>query len=151
PVEVVAVTPLNEDSVAMAHEPIAIKKLIPIELSIYFDFDKFEIRPDAIARLDSVVRYMQASSKMTIVIDGHTDNVGTPEYNMVLSDKRDNAVIKYLYAKGVNPKRVLAKGYGLTKMVNRCGPGVICSDAEAQLNRRVEFHFTIEKTIIIEQ
>ncbi|MEO8760478.1 MAG: hypothetical protein ABI388_04900 [Bacteroidia bacterium] len=50
----------------------------------------------------------------------------------------------------INPKRVLAKGYCLTKMANCCGPVVICYYAEAQLNRRVEFHFTIEKTIIIE-
>ncbi len=151
PVEVLAVTPLNEDSVIMAHEPIAIKKLIPIELRIYFDFDKSNIRQDAINRLDSVVNYMKASPKMTIVIDGHTDNIGTPEYNLVLSNHRDNAVIDYLHAKGINPKRISATGYGMSKMVNRCGPGVKCSDEEEQLNRRVEFHFSIEKTIIQNQ
>lgn len=147
PVERVAKQDADTSKAQVAEEAPAIKKLIPIELRIYFDFDKFNIRQDAIDRLDSVANYMKASPKMTIVIDGHTDNKGTPEYNLVLSNERDNAVIKYLHSKGIDPRRISAKGYGMTQMVNRCGPGVVCSDEEEQLNRRVEFHFTIEKII----
>ena len=151
PVEVLAsVTPAVLDTVIAAKENDTIKKSIPFELRIYFDFDKSDIRADAIKRLDSVVSYMKALPEIKLVLGGHCDNKGTPEYNMILSKHRDDAVVNYLKAKGINSKRIAATGYGLTQMVNRCLPGVECSDAEEQLNRRVEFYFegnNIEKHI----
>jgi outer membrane protein OmpA-like peptidoglycan-associated protein len=147
PIEVLATkTPETADTVIAAIVPQTVKKSVPFELRVYFDFDKFNIRADAVNRLDSVVSYMKASPEMKLVIGGHCDNKGTPEYNMILSNHRDDAVVKYLKAKGINSKRIVATGYGLTQMVNRCLPGVECSDVEEQLNRRVEFYFEEDTT-----
>jgi outer membrane protein OmpA-like peptidoglycan-associated protein len=150
PVKVLAVAPAAADTVVTTTTTSvttsAAKSIAPMDTRIYFDFNKTNIRPDAIARLDSVVNYMNEAPAMTLAIGGHCDNIGTPAYNMTLSTYRDDAVIRYLHAKGINPKRIHAKGYGLTQMVNRCLPGVVCSDAEEQLNRRVEFSFEGDKT-----
>ncbi len=112
---------------------------------IYFDFDKSNLRREAIARLDSLVNYMKQYPKMKLVIGGHCDNHGTAEYNMVLSNQRDASAVRYLTTKGIKASRIVATGYGLTQMVNRCVQGTECSDAENQLNRRVEFHFELPK------
>jgi outer membrane protein OmpA-like peptidoglycan-associated protein/tetratricopeptide (TPR) repeat protein len=111
------------------------------EKIIYFDFDKSLIRKDAITYLDSVVSYMKRSPEMKLVLGGHCDRKGTDEYNMNLSNRRDDATVQYLLKKGIKKNRIVAKGYGATQMVNRCAKGVECSDAEDQMNRRVEFHF----------
>ncbi|MFT3769140.1 MAG: OmpA family protein [Minicystis sp.] len=70
-------------------------------------------------------------------IEGHTDNQGTPEYNQRLSDDRANAVLAYLVKKGIDPHRLTAKGYGLTKP-----RATNDTDEGRQKNRRVEFHIT---------
>jgi peptidoglycan-associated lipoprotein len=112
---------------------------------IYFDYDKSNIRPDAISRLDSIVAYLKEFPDMNLVMGGHCDNHGTPEYNIALSNQRDASTVHYLISKGIKANRMVAKGYGLTQMVNRCEVGVICNDAEQQLNRRVEFYFSGKK------
>jgi outer membrane protein OmpA-like peptidoglycan-associated protein/tetratricopeptide (TPR) repeat protein len=134
----------NEDTLVEAQAFVA-KKAGAGERNIYFDFDKYVIRPDAVPYLDSVVTFMKASPAVRLRLGGHCDNAGSPAYNMVLSNERDNAVIGYLSGKGISRRRIQAKGYGLTQMVNRCVPGVICSEEEQQANRRVTFSFDMDK------
>lgn len=113
----------------------------PTEKRIYFDLDKANIRPDAIATLDQVINYMNSTPKIKLILSGHCDSRGTPDHNIVLSNQRNESVIQYLNKKGIESKRIVATGYGLTRLANHCEKGVQCTEAEGQANRRVEFQF----------
>lgn len=76
---------------------------------------------------------------VSIEIMSHTDSRGNDSYNMSLSQQRANSVVNYLVSKGISRSRLTAKGYGETRLVNRCSNGVDCSDTEHQRNRRTEF------------
>jgi outer membrane protein OmpA-like peptidoglycan-associated protein len=110
---------------------------------IYFDFDKSNIRPDAKIELDKIVKIMNDNPTLEIEYGSHTDCRGTAAYNMALSDRRAKASAAYIKARITNPKRIHGKGYGETKLVNRCEcEGDIVSDCTAQehqANRRTEF------------
>ena len=69
----------------------------------------------------------------------HTDSRGNDDYNMSLSQQRANSVVNYLVGKGISRSRLVAKGYGETRLVNRCANGVECSEADHKKNRRTEF------------
>jgi outer membrane protein OmpA-like peptidoglycan-associated protein len=80
-----------------------------------------------------------------VILSGHTDSHGKNDYNFFLSDKRNNSVIFFLMEQGIDRKRISAKGYGFTRLVNRCKKGVKCSDDEDQMNRRVEIQIAPTK------
>jgi len=107
--------------------------------NIYYDFDKWDLRNEAILELDRLVWLFNDNPSLIIEISSHTDSRGSDEYNMKLSQKRANAVVEYLIDRGVNPKMMIAKGYGESKLVNKCANGVVCSEKEHQENRRSEF------------
>ena len=121
--------------------PVVTEVLPPTDIRIYFDFDKADIRADAIIHLDSVINYMNGSKDLELLIGGHCDSRGTSEYNMNLSLLRSNSALHYLSEKGISIKRMTSSGYGFNQLVNHCGKGTICSDQEHQLNRSVYFHF----------
>jgi OOP family OmpA-OmpF porin len=102
--------------------------------TIYFDFDKAELKPEFKAELDEIASKLNAAKEYEIVVGGHTCSIGTESYNMKLSEKRAQAVVKYLLSKGVNNAYVGSHNYGETK------PAVE-NDTEAhrKLNRRTEF------------
>jgi hypothetical protein len=81
---------------------------------------------------------MKASPKVTAAIGAHTDASGSASYNLRLSQRRATAVRSYLIGKGISASRLKARGYGETKLLNRCGRRVRCSDAEKRKNRRIE-------------
>lgn len=118
-----------------------IAKLIEIK-PIYFDYNKSNIRPDAAIELDKIVKVMLENPNMEIELGSHTDARGTDSYNMKLSDRRAKASAAYIVSKGVSESRIKGKGYGETKLVNRCANGVKCSKKEHQENRRTEFIIT---------
>ncbi len=111
--------------------------------NIYFDFDKYNIRPDAAIELNKIVKIMNDYPKMIISLSSHTDCMGTYAYNMRLSDNRAKSTMAYLISKGINKNRLSCKGYGETRLVNECeceGKKVVpCTPAMHQLNRRTEF------------
>lgn len=109
---------------------------------LYYDYDKHFIRPDAALELDKVVTYMQEYPSLEIELGSHTDARGSDEYNRSLSQRRADAAVKYIISKGIASYRISAAGYGETKIVNRCGNGVDCSDYDHQLNRRTEIIVT---------
>lgn len=114
--------------------------------NIYYDLDKWYIRPDAEPPLDDLVQIMQ-ENPITIELGAHTDSRGSDSYNLELSQKRAESAVRYLILKGIDPARVTAKGYGETMLVNHCKNGIVCTDAEHQVNRRTEFRITgIENT-----
>jgi OOP family OmpA-OmpF porin len=76
---------------------------------------------------------------VAIEIASHTDSRGSKESNEDLSERRAQAVSNYLISKGVHPSKLVSKGYGETRLKNRCADGETCTEAEHQQNRRTEF------------
>lgn len=113
-----------------------------IELSnIYFDYGKAELRPDGKETLDKLYGYMQDHPKARIELSAHTDAQSSAEFNMKLSNRRARSCFDYLKTKGLNPDRMVPKGYGETQLVNECSDGVECPEEKHQENRRVEIKF----------
>jgi len=106
--------------------------------NILYDFDKSNIRPDAAIILDNVVAVLKQNPSLKIELSSHTDSRGNDAYNKKLSQQRADAAVNYLVANGIAKSRLIAKGYGETKLTNGCGKGANCSDAEHQANRRTE-------------
>src|SRR5690606_34953517 len=106
--------------------------------NIYYDFDKYNIRPDAAAILDELVRTMRDNPTLKIELTSHTDSRGSNAYNEVLSQRRAQSAVDYLVSRGIARERMVAKGYGETRLVNDCADGVPCSHEAHQLNRRTE-------------
>ncbi len=107
--------------------------------NIYFDLDKWNIRPDAADVLDKLVDMMEKYPAMTIEMRSHTDSRATDTYNKWLSFKRAESSAKYVISQGIAPSRISAKGFGETQLVNECDDGVECSEEQHQQNRRTEF------------
>lgn len=107
--------------------------------NIYYDFDKWDIRNDAVIELDRLVWLFKDNPNLTIEISSHTDSRGSDEYNLKLSQKRADGVVAYLVDRGVNPDMLVAKGYGESKLVNKCVNDFPCSEKDHQENRRSEF------------
>ncbi|MCF6366141.1 MAG: OmpA family protein [Bacteroidales bacterium] len=110
---------------------------------IYFDFNKYNIRPDAANELDKIVKIMNEYPKMEIELSSHTDCRGSSIYNLKLSDKRAKASAHYIKVRITNPTRISGQGYGENKLINKCGceggQKVECTEAQHQQNRRTEF------------
>ena len=107
--------------------------------SIYYDYDKWDIRPDAAVELDKLAKVFIANPELTFELSSHTDSRGGDTYNLVLSDARANSAVDYLVRQGVSPDRLVARGYGETMPVNGCVNGVKCTEEEHQANRHTEF------------
>jgi OOP family OmpA-OmpF porin len=100
---------------------------------VLFDFNKWDIKPEAHRLLDEVVAIMKKNPEIEGVIEGHTDSIGSEEYNQRLSEKRARAVEKYIEEHGIHAGRFTVKGYGESK------PIASNDTAEGQQeNRRVE-------------
>ena len=98
-----------------------------------FETGKATLQPEAYKVVDELVEYLKRKEDEKIEVGGHTDNVGKPEANMILSTNRANTVRAYLLTKGIAPERVTAKGYGMTM------PIAENTTAEGRgLNRRTE-------------
>lgn len=102
--------------------------------NIFFDFDKFALRNESIPELEKVLKLLKDNPNLRVELSGHTDNKGTAVYNKTLSENRSKAVVDWLTAKGISPKRLEYKGYGFDQPIadNK-------TDEGRQLNRRTEF------------
>lgn len=109
---------------------------------IYFDLDKWNIRPDAAIDLAKVLDVLEQYPTMKLDIRSHTDSRASHAYNEKLSDRRAKSTMAWLVSKGISKDRLNAKGYGETQLVNKCADGVQCTEAEHQLNRRSQFIIT---------
>jgi len=106
--------------------------------NIYYDLDSWSIRTDAMPALDNLVALMK-ENPVTIELGSHTDSRASDAYNLELSQHRAESARQYLILRGIDPARIVAKGYGESQPVNRCMNGIPCSEAEHQQNRRTEF------------
>ena len=84
--------------------------------NIFFDFDKATIRPESFPELQQLFVVMQ-QSKIIVQISGHTDNLGSAEYNKTLSEKRAKAVVDYLITRGITQDRFKSAGFGSEKPI----------------------------------
>lgn len=107
--------------------------------NIFYDFNKWNIRQDAIADLNKVSAFMASMPNVKMELVAHTDARGTMAYNQVLSEKRATSAMEYLVNEGVPTDRLSAVGKGETELLNQCADGVKCTEAQHQLNRRTEF------------
>jgi outer membrane protein OmpA-like peptidoglycan-associated protein len=101
--------------------------------NIYFDFDKYDLKPESYTELNRVYNFLSDNPDVNIEISAYTDSRGSDEYNLELSQRRAQSVVDYLITKGISADRLLAKGYGKENPV---------ADNETEegraLNRRVE-------------
>ena len=107
--------------------------------TIYFDFGKTYLRKDAVAELEKIVQILKAYPDIKLRIGSHTDSQSSWGFNQKLSQKRAKATYDFLVIRGISPNRLTYRGYGESRLVNRCRSGVPCSEAEHQENRRSEF------------
>jgi outer membrane protein OmpA-like peptidoglycan-associated protein len=119
-------------------EKVDLDKTIEIP-NIYYDLGKWNIRKDAAPELDKVVQFMLDNPSLTIELGSHTDSRGNATSNATLSQKRAQSAVDYIVKKGgIAKDRIVAKGYGESKLKNQCADGVTCTEAEHQQNRRTE-------------
>lgn len=124
--------------VVLELQRISVGEVVKLE-NIYYDFDKYNIRPDAAKELDRFVSFMQKYPGMGVELRSHTDCRGSDNYNMWLSQKRAESAVAYVIKNGIEKGRISARGYGESMPVNKCVNRVPCSEEEHQLNRRTEF------------
>lgn len=115
-----------------------INKLFTIN-TIYYDLDKADIRSDASIELDKVVQILQDNPTVSLELGSHTDCRAPDRYNLLLSQRRAEAAVAYMVSRGIEAKRLKAKGYGETQLINGCKDGVNCPEEDHQANRRTEF------------
>jgi outer membrane protein OmpA-like peptidoglycan-associated protein len=115
--------------------------LMPIEVgqivrlnNVFFDFDKWDLRPESFVELNLVVKMLNENPAIVIELGAHTDSKGSDEYNIKLSHNRAKSCVDYIISKGIDASRVSWKGYGETVPV-----ATNETDEGRQLNRRVEF------------
>ena len=103
--------------------------------TILFDTDKSVVKPQAEFILDNIAIIMNENPDFNFVVEGHTDNTGTPEHNLKLSQDRADAIKQYLSRHGVSKKRLDAKGYGQTRPIESNE-----TERGKEINRRVEIN-----------
>jgi outer membrane protein OmpA-like peptidoglycan-associated protein len=105
--------------------------------NIYFDLDKWDIKPDAARILNVLVDLLKKYPVMEIEIGAHTDSRASDMYNLLLSNRRAASTLEYLVKNGIKRKRLRSKGYGERVQLVKCGKD--CTEQEHSINRRCEF------------
>jgi outer membrane protein OmpA-like peptidoglycan-associated protein/tetratricopeptide (TPR) repeat protein len=118
----------------MVLEKIEMNKTFVLE-NIYYDLDKWDIRPDAEEELDKLVQILVDNPDIKIELSSHTDDRAPDAYNMTLSDKRANSAVRYIISQGIDKDRMTAKGYGESELIIQSAQ----TEEQHQVNRRTEF------------
>ena len=123
---------------ALELSEVDLAKILGIRI-IYFDLDKHFVREDAALELQKIADIMKEYPQMRIDVRSHTDSRSAAQYNQKLSQKRAESTREWLIAHGIAPERLIASGYGQSKLVNGCADEIICTEEQHQENRRSEF------------
>ena len=102
--------------VTLTLNKIVVNKAIEVK-DIFYDYNKFTIRPDAAPRLDTLAQTLLDNPKINIELSSHTDQRGKDAYNLKLSQQRAEAAVAYIVSKGISKGRITAKGYGETRPI----------------------------------
>ncbi|MFB6320104.1 OmpA family protein [Saccharicrinis sp. FJH54] len=103
-----------------------------------FALNSYELSYDAKKILERWYEYLKSKPNIRLRLNAHTDSQGDLDYNLALSQKRADNAKAYLVQRGINPNRIVARGYGERYILNHCKDGVDCTDAEHEVNRRIE-------------
>ena len=103
--------------------------------NLFFDTNKYDLKPQSRTELNRLIEFLRQYRDVQIEVSGYTDNVGTPESNQQLSQRRAQAVVEYLSGHGISANRLRSRGYGETHAL-----AANDSEAHRQLNRRIELH-----------
>ena len=122
----------TETSSAEEDAKAALEALIAVK-TVYFDFDKSSIKPEARAILDKHVEYLLANSDAVVTLEGHCDERGTREYNLALGERRAKAAYRYMTVKGVKASQLDTVSYGEERPI-----AFGQSESAYSKNRRVE-------------
>ncbi len=113
PVNVSVVATDNAKNEASASATLLVQRRQVIEFEdVHFDFDRYNLRPDALKILDEAVTKLQANPNINVTIEGHADSVGTQQYNLALGDRRANAARDYLLKRGISAQRLRTVSFG---------------------------------------
>ncbi|GAB3565451.1 OmpA family protein [Spirosoma luteolum] len=121
-------------NVAILLDKATLNKTFVLE-NIYYDLDKFNIRPDAAEELDKLVTILKDNPTLKIELSSHTDARASDAYNNKLSQNRAQSAVEYIASKGIDASRMVAKGYGETRLIVKNAR----TEEEHQRNRRTEF------------
>jgi outer membrane protein OmpA-like peptidoglycan-associated protein len=108
--------------------------VVSVLRNLYFDFDKATFKQESYVELNKLESMMHQNPNLKVEIGGHTDKVGSSNYNLLLSRKRAEAVKDFLTKKGIDSRRVKVVGYGSSKPLASNDD----EDEGRELNRRVE-------------
>ena len=103
-----------ENNIAL--QPIEVNAAVVLK-NIFFDYNKYDLKPESQVELDKLVQLMQDNPTLKIQIEGHTDNIGNAADNMKLSENRAKSVVNYLLGKNISVTRLIAKGFGTTNPI----------------------------------
>ena len=109
--------------------------------NIFFETDSFNIKPESKVQLLEMVDFMKNNPSLVIEIGGHTDTQGSENYNLTLSGKRAESVVKYLIENGIQAPRLKSKGYGFSIPLTENS-----TEEGRARNRRTEFKILEGKT-----
>lgn len=121
------------------------KDSLTIVENVYYNYGESKILPEAAKTLDKVINIMKNDQLLVIEMSAHTDSRSTQEFNLKLSDQRAKAAVDYIVKGGINKDRISGKGYGESKLINKCADGVECTEEEHAKNRRTEFKILSKK------
>jgi len=133
---------VNDGRGGTASDTVTIQVTQPIQYTfedVHFEFDRFNLRPDALQVLDQAVTAMQANPTLRLEIEGHTCSIGTPEYNLALGDRRARSVRDYLVSRGISTDRLRTVSYGEERPKYDNG-----REETRRLNRRAELVVTLQ-------
>ncbi|WP_136669401.1 OmpA family protein [Flavobacterium sp. H122] len=116
------------------------KERFVVTKKINYDFDKYNIRPDAKSVIDDITTFLLESPYLPVEIGSHTDCRGSEEYNIKLSLNRAQTIVDHLVEKGIDPDRITAKGYGKTALIHH---GENISEGLHEQNRRTTLLFKV--------
>ncbi|WP_299362662.1 OmpA family protein [Winogradskyella sp.] len=120
-------------------EEVDCELLDPNVLPIFYELGSARLTPASKKTIDDTLLPILNGSNVNIEIMSHTDSRGNDDFNQSLSQQRANSVVNYLVSKGISRSRLTARGFGESRLTNRCSNGVDCSEAQHQRNRRTEF------------
>ena len=113
PVTVTVTATDNAKNESTSSATVVVRPRVVIEFEdVHFNFDRYNLRPDALKILDEAVAKLQANPSIQVTIEGHADSVGTQQYNLALGDRRANAARDYLAMRGIAASRLRTVSYG---------------------------------------
>jgi len=112
--QTVVTTPVDGGSASLSEQELRSQELRQ-EQTVYFKFDNAEIEADFQAMLEAHAEYLSGNTATKVIVEGHADERGTPEYNIALGERRASAVAKYLQALGVSASQISIVSYGEEK------------------------------------